>query len=162
MQDPSELGLDGTAGQTPGGSAANAKLREERRNERAQKLGAELKLDEPTVGLLRTLNADEMEAKAKEIAAARGAAAPAAPAPTDPPTPAAAPTEGQQPPPAQTPPPVDPGVDAMAKGGDGAPAPVVSDSTADLNTRLSNAKSMEEIKAIQEEMKAKERERNRI
>lgn len=155
--DPKDAEIAKLRDQLSDSEGRNAKLREERRNDRATALGSELKLDQPTVDLLKELPADQMEARAKAIAEARGAPPPTPP-PTDPAP--AQPQEGQQPP--ATPPPSDPNVEQMGRGGDGSPAPVVTDATADLQTRLKNAKSTEEMQAIQDELKAKERERNRV
>jgi hypothetical protein len=168
--DPGDLGLEGTNQQgvpTPpdpkaqeleelrkrlsDSESANAKLREERRTERAEKLAAEHGLDAPTTELLKTLNADQMEAQAKAIAEARKVTAPPATPPTG------VPQEGQQPAPAPAEPANAPAIAAMASGGDtlGLDAQAAAQN---FDERLRNAKTVEEWQAIQDEAKARLRE----
>lgn len=120
----------------------NAEFREERRSMRADAAAAKHGLDAETASLLKGLDADEIDAKAAAIAAARGTGAPsgdgngtqpdpAASQPDDS-TSAALDTLGQ--PPAQPP------------SGDGAPKGLRDQMLAEIN----NAGSTDEIERIQQ------------
>lgn len=118
----------------------NAKLREERRAERAERLGVAHGLTPTEVELLKMVPADQMEAKAQALAAERASLskAPAQPA--------------AEPPPAEHP--------AVASF-DTEPAPQAPADTSlswqdELNRRISEASSLEEIARIQEEFRLRQ------
>jgi hypothetical protein len=121
----------------------NAKLREERRAERAARLGVELGLTPTEVELLKMLPADQMRAKAEALAQERAqlkaadepASEPAAPPPAASPDVAAFDREpaGGQPP-----------LDRSLSWQD------------ELNERLAKATSLAEVQAIQEEFRARQ------
>jgi hypothetical protein len=163
--DPDDLGtLEGAGGDsgtpTPsqGDAAAriaqleqeNAKLREDKRAERARAVGAEFHLTPTQVELLKLVPADQIEDKAKALASEM-AAAPAAPAPAP---------AGDAPasePPAPLPPPAE-GVLASFDGpptGNPPAAPALSWQD-EMHKRVKEAKSMEEIAAIQLEYKQRQ------
>jgi hypothetical protein len=154
--DPDDLGTlegdgDGSGTPTPGdGDLAaenaklkqeNAKLREDKRAERARALGAELKLTPTQVELLKLVPADQIEEKAKALAAEMSPAPAAVPAPAgDAPT-------GE--PPAAEP----PGADVLA-GFDGGPTgnppadPALSWQD-EMAREVAAAETLEEMSAIQ-------------
>jgi hypothetical protein len=129
--------------------AENAKLREERRTERAKALGAEHGLTPTETELLTMLKADEMEAKAAKLAEERKAqvASTATTASTvaDP-----APAEVQ----AEVPDAA--AIAAMGSGGQSAPSGEelpAANSTDAMVRELNGAKSFDEVQAIQEKYK---------
>jgi hypothetical protein len=163
--DPGDLGMDpgqgpGDAG-TPTPAAAddrdaeierlkqeNAQLREQRRGDRAKALGAEHRLTPTQVELLALVPADQMEDKAKALAAERGGA----PAPT--PAPAGDAPTGDQPP-------AEPPSDPVLESFEDLPGP---DAAArhkafqdELAERINGAKSLEEIEQIQREFRDRQR-----
>jgi hypothetical protein len=163
--DPDDLGMDpgqgpGDAG-TPTPAAAddrdaeidrlkqeNAQLREQRRGDRAKALGAEHRLTPTQVELLALVKADEMEDKAKALAAERGGA------PAPPPAPAGDAPTGDQPP-------AEPPSDPVLESFEDLPGP---DAAArhkafqdELAERINGAKSLEEIETIQREMRDRQR-----
>lgn len=159
--DPAELGtLEGGDGGPPGTPTPtgadprderialleqeNAKLREDRRGERARALGAELKLPATAVELLKTVPADQIEEKAKALADELGSLSGSGP----PPQPA-------EPPPSDPP---DPSLEVFGNTPGGAPQADPALSFQDeLNKRISEAKDMAEIAQIQQEFKQRQR-----
>ncbi len=162
--DPADLGtLEGGTGGDPGTltppasdprdaeiaelKQENARLREERRGERARALGAELKLPATAIELLKTVPADQIEEKAKALAAEL-AGTPA--------TPPAAPSGGSEP----LPPPSEPPDPSLAAFGHepGGPQPEPALSFQDeLKKRIADAEDMKEIEAIQREFRERSR-----
>ena len=131
----------------------NAKLREDRRAERARALGAEHKLPASVVELLKTVPADQMEEKAKTLSAElhpapAGSPSPPAggPAPTDPGTPPAEPSA-----------PADPTLESFERVPGGDPPDPALGFQDELLQRVNGAKSLEEIEQIQQEFKRRQR-----
>lgn len=129
----------------------NAKLREDRRAERARALGAEHKLPASVVELLQTVPADQMEERAKTLAAELH------PAPASP-----SPAAGGQPPvepgaPPVEPTPPDPTLASFEPVPGGEPPDAALGFQDELKARIDNAKSLEEIEQIQQEYRQKQR-----
>jgi hypothetical protein len=162
---PEDLGrLEGEGGEsgTPTPSAGdlaaenaqlkqeNAKLREDKRAERARAVGAEFHLPPTAVELLKGVPADQIEEKAKALAAEMR---PASATPPLPPTGDAPVTE----PPAAVEP---PGIDVL-RGLDGPPTgnppadPALSWQD-EMQRRIGAANSIEEIALIQQEYKQRQ------
>lgn len=166
--DPEELG-QGPGGDGSGGAGTptpdalaqeverlkqeNAKLREDKRVERARALGAEHGLTPTQTDLLKLVPADQMEEKAQALAAERGTPAGGAPSGTD----------GQPTPPATPPadggaPPADPSLTAFDGSPPGQPPPDPSLSWQDeLHKELDQANTLEEIADIQRKYRDRQR-----
>jgi hypothetical protein len=130
----------------------NAKLREERREERARALGAEHGLTPGMTDLLKLLPADQMEEKAKALAAERAPASGAPPGDGGQPTPPAEPPAG-----ATGAPPADPNLQDFEKSG-GQPPPDPSLSWQDeLSKEIAGANSLEELADIQRKYRERQR-----
>ena len=127
--------------------AENAKLREERRADRAKVLGSQHGLTPTQVELLSTVNADEMEAKAAKLGEEFKALVAAGA------TPAAAAAAVGATPPAEPPNAAALAAMQMGSGGQGAP-PVVdtppANTTDAMMREIGQATSMEEVEAIQQ------------
>jgi hypothetical protein len=133
----------------------NAKLREDKREERARALGAEHGLSPTQVDLLKLLPADQQETAAKALEAERGAPTGGAPPAGDggqPPAPAA----GD--PAAPGAPPPDPSLQAFDGQPPGNPVGDPSLSWQDeMRERIDKAETLEEIAAIQLDYKQRSR-----
>jgi hypothetical protein len=132
----------------------NAKLREDKRTERARALGAEHKLPASVVDLLKTVPADQMEDRAKALAAELHPAAPATP--PSPPAGGTPPADPGQPP-AEPPAPVDPTLASFEGLPGGQPTDAALGYQDELRERLGKAESLEEIEAIQQELKQRQK-----
>ena len=162
--DPGDLGMDLGAGPGDAGTPTpaaddrdaeiarlkqeNHDLREQRRGDRATALGAEHGLTPTMVEILKLVPADQMEDKARALAAERGGAPALTPAPAG-----DAPTGDQ--------PPAEPVGDAVLESFEDLPGP---DAAArhkafqdELAERINGAKSLEEIEGIQREMRDRQR-----
>lgn len=118
----------------------NAKLREERRAERAERLGATHGLTPTEVELLRAVPADQMEAKAKALAEERAQL-----------------MASKAEPPEQAPAAGAPEVSAFdQEPAATAPQDVSLSWQDEMNRRISEAKSLEEIAQIQEEFRKRQ------
>jgi len=149
MDPPMDLGDPGTPAPTDAGSVQaenerlkqeNARLREERRSDRAKALGAQHGLTPTQVELLQLVPADQMEDKAKALESERG-------------TTAVAPAEIVEP----VEPVVDPALASFEEvpGGDAPAAPLSFQG--EIRERINKAESLEEIEAIQREMRDRQR-----
>lgn len=123
----------------------NAKLREDKREERARALGAEHGLTPTQTDLLKLLPADQMAEKAKALADERGAAASGAP-PGD---------GGQPPPPAE--PPAEPNLTDFDNAGGKPPADPSLSWQDELRKEIDAAGSLEEIADIQRKYRDRQR-----
>jgi len=129
--------------------AENAKLREERRDDRAKALASQHGLTPTELDLLKRLNADEMEPIAAKLETERKAATP---------SPAPAPPTGE-PAPTSTPaaePPNAGALAAMSQGGEGAPSAIQTppaNSTEAMFAEINAATSYEEVERIQQKYK---------
>lgn len=123
----------------------NAKLREGRRQDRARALGAEHQLTPTQVELLQLVPADQMEDKAKALAAEQVRA------------PGGPPASGEAPPQETPPPDEGPGAETFER----TPGTPVTDPALswqdELNQRIAKAKDMAEIADIQREFKERQR-----
>jgi hypothetical protein len=165
MSDPDNLGMvpgdDGSRGTpAPSGEDAaarialleqeNAKLREDKRAERARAVGAEFHLPPTAVELLKAVPADQIEEKAKALAEEMK------PAPATPPLPPTGDAPVTEPPVAVEP----PGIDVL-RGLDGPPTgkppadPALSWQD-EMAKRIDAAKTLEEIAVIQQEYKQRQ------
>lgn len=173
--EPEDLG-QGPEGQVPGASSSpgddlrkrveqleqeNAKLREDRRHDRAAAFGERYGLTPTQVELLSTLKADEIEAKAKALHEEQ--AARSAPEPT--PAGGGEPQGGAEPPAGETPTSEPPNADVLEKAGEGddgsppgEPALGFQDELARaLNDAVQRQASPEEFAAIQREFRERQR-----
>jgi len=131
----------------------NAKLREDRRTERARALGAEHKLTPSMVELLKMVPADKMEDQAKALGDEMRGTAPKPPSPP--------PTGGEPPadpgtPPAPTPP-ADPTLASFEQVPGGEPPDPALGFQDELRERLNKAGTLEEIEQIQQEYRQKQK-----